>query len=99
MGGGGDCKQFSPDGTRDSVVIKEGFLLLLRGVFMHRFLCFLNDITSHCYIILGRRTRRTTRRVPHYKIEADSDGGSDNSTVDEDYEVASLLSSIDEGLT
>ena len=46
-----------------------------------------------------RKTRRTTRRTPHYKIDADSDAGSDDSTVDEDYEVASILSSIEEGLT
>ena len=46
-----------------------------------------------------RRTRRTTRRQPHYKIDADSDEGSNNSSIDEDYEVASILSSIEEGLT
>ena len=55
----------------------------------------LHHITS----FLGRRTRRTTRRVPHYKIEADSDAGSDNSTIDENYDVTSIASSIDEGLT
>ena len=46
-----------------------------------------------------RRTRRTTRRTPHYKIDADSDEGSDNSTIDEDYDVDSIMSSIEEGLT
>ena len=43
--------------------------------------------------------RKTRRRTPHYEIDADSDAGSDDSTVDEDYEVASILSSIEEGLT
>ena len=38
-----------------------------------------------------RRAGRTTRRRPHYKI----DTGSNDSTVDEDYKVASFLSSID----
>lgn len=46
-----------------------------------------------------RRTRRTTRRTPHYRIDADSDEDSNSSSVDEDYDVNSILSSIEEGLT
>ena len=45
-----------------------------------------------------RRTRRTTRRTPHYKIDADSDE-SDTSSIDEDYDVDSIFSSIEENLT
>ena len=57
------------------------------------------DIQFTITSLLGRRGRRTTRRVPHYKIDADSDEGSDNSTIDENYDVASISSSIEEGLT
>ena len=47
----------------------------------------------------GRRTRRTTRRSsPHFKIDADTEF-SDDSSIDEGYEVASILSSIDERLS
>ena len=46
----------------------------------------------------SRRTRRTTRRTPHYKIDADTEF-SDDSSIDEGYEVDSILSSIDERLT
>lgn len=50
----------------------------------------------------GRRTRRTGRTAAQQprRIDADTvDAGSDNSSVDEDYEVASILSSIEERLT
>ena len=45
-----------------------------------------------------RTRRKSIRRTANYRIDADSEEGSD-STVDEDYEVASILSSIPEGLT
>ena len=50
----------------------------------------------------GRRTRRTGRTAAQQprRIDADTvDVGSDDSSVDEDYEVASILSSIEERLT
>ena len=43
-----------------------------------------------------RRTRKRSR-TPHRKIDADE--SSDASSIDEDYEVDSILSSIEEGLT
>ena len=45
-----------------------------------------------------RGTRQATRKKQVYQVNPDSDEGSD-STIDEDYDVDSILSSIEEGLT